>query len=376
MLMLASVVSINQILLAVALLACAVVMVLVGLLWRLHHKFRSLKHWQHDCKQLNDRLLASEEMLRQTNEMARVGGWEYIQGQEHVTWSDGTAMIHEVEPGTQVPIDQAIRFYAPEDRQKVRDNLQQCIEKGEPYDLVMTLITAKGDRRIVHSIGRPRIRDGQIVGAYGTFQDITEQHQSQTQLELTTRELQHRVKNMLNNILAMCEQTLASSRSPEDFAEAFRGRLQAMSRAFDLLDQGHWEAVELQSLIETIRLIYGDNDDKRISFTGDSVQLGADLTFPIAMALHELCSNANKYGALGLPGGRITVIGRVIHISGQRTLRLSWKETGGPHVQTPVRESVGMRLIRDGLTYQTDGQVEIHYEPDGLLCLITVPLRH
>jgi two-component sensor histidine kinase len=206
----------------------------------------------------------------------------------------------------------------------------------------------------------------------GVVRDITEQKQGEETQRLLIDELNHRVKNTLTTVQAMAEQTLRRSRDAAHFVESFRGRLQALSLAHNLLARRTWGAVDLESLIRE-QLLVGTDHDTSITLSGPAMQLKAREAVHLGLALHELGTNARKYGALKVPEGRLRVSWHIAHDSGG-FLEIHWVESGGPTVSEPGGQGFGIFLIERGLKHSLGGEARIVFARTGIICDMRLPL--
>ena len=204
-------------------------------------------------------------------------------------------------------------------------------------------------------------------------QEIHEHQRTEDRLRFARRELDHRVKNTLATVQAVAEQTLRSSADTREFEDAFTGRLQAMARIHAALAQRRWEGLALTDLVELVVGPYRHH--------AESVLIACDGTFvdseharALGMALHELATNAAKYGALSTARGHVSITSRLDPPADTR-LHISWDEHGGPAVDTPARRGFGIRLIEEALAYELDGTVALRFPGEGLRCEIDFPMR-
>lgn len=204
----------------------------------------------------------------------------------------------------------------------------------------------------------------------GTIQDVTDRKLAERRQELLIAELDHRVKNTLAIVQGIAYQTLRSGGVPETVGEALAGRLQALASAHDILTSTGFENASLRGIAEAVLAVH-DGDAKRVHIRGEDVPLTPQLAVNLAIALHELATNAVKYGALSVPAGRVDLGWEQ---SGER-LRLAWRESGGPPVAEPRREGFGTRMIRRALASELRGPVTLEFRPEGLACEIDAPLR-
>jgi len=195
--------------------------------------------------------------------------------------------------------------------------------------------------------------------------------ESEVRLRLLVRELDHRVKNVLASVATVAQRTREGSRSMDEFLQLFDGRIQSMANAHALLSRNHWKGVNLADLANSELAPYvGENS---ASLEGPTVLLSADATQPVAIVLHELVTNASKYGALTTPHGRISV--RWNWQDGQRSLLLEWIESGGPAVTVPTETGYGTGAIRNLIPYELGGKVDLAYAAEGVRCRIALPAK-
>jgi len=208
---------------------------------------------------------------------------------------------------------------------------------------------------------------GNMVGAVNMLVDITARKQAEDRMMLLTREVDHRSNNLLAVIQAMLRLTKADS--VEEFQRAFDGRLNALSNVQKLFSGSRWAGASVADLINEELRPYRSSDDNRISVAGPEVQLSSALGQAVAMAIHELATNAAKYGALASETGRLEIGWR----SGDdRTLHLTWRETGGPMIRKPTRAGFGIGAI-DQMVRTLNGVVARHWKPEGLICELALP---
>ncbi|MCL4766178.1 MAG: PAS domain S-box protein [Hyphomicrobiaceae bacterium] len=188
-----------------------------------------------------------------------------------------------------------------------------------------------------------RNADGSLVGAVNMLIDISERKRDEKTRELLIGELNHRVKNTLTTVQAIAQQTLRLARSPEEFVASFTGRIQALAKAHTLLSATGWSGAELSALIAD-QLLLGASEDSRISWSGPAIRLEPQMATYVALVLHELGSNARKFGALSAPDGALS-IDWSLETNGGRALRIAWSETGSPSAGPPASRGFGTTLI-------------------------------
>ncbi len=279
-----------------------------------------------------------------------IGSAEWC-GSWRIYWPDGTYLPHD-----QCPMAMALKEQRP-----IRG-----------YEAV----AERPDGRRVPFIPFPtplRNAAGELVGAVNMLVDISERKESETRQKTLVDELNHRVKNTLATVQSLAAQSAAGGQIPKDVRDAFEGRLVALSRAHDQLTRRHWESADLGSIVDAVVDPYRDGNG-RIRAEGAPIRLGPQAALTLAMVLHELATNAAKYGALSAPNGALDLSWTVTGNGPGQHLAIDWRERGGPRVEKPTRTGFGSRLVERGIRHELKGTSEIAYEPAGLRCRIEVPL--
>ena len=209
--------------------------------------------------------------------------------------------------------------------------------------------------------------DRKPVAIAGASRDLTELKKAEELQQLLINELNHRVKNSLATAQSIAVQTLRGATDLETARAAIDHRICSLARAHDLLTARSWSGADLIDVAARVMEPFAD-DQFRID--GPSVDVSPQHALALSMALHELATNAAKYGALSTPGGRATLDWRVQ--DGELSLR--WVESGGPPVATPTRRGFGSRLLEQGLMRELGGKTQLHFEPQGVVCEITAAL--
>lgn len=214
--------------------------------------------------------------------------------------------------------------------------------------------------------------DGNVVGLMGVSIEITERKRIEERERLLAREIEHRNKNLLGVVQSVVRLTEAPT--IEAFRETVAGRLAALSRVQNVLSREHSQQVDLRNLLLEELAAYNLDAADRIWLTGPSVGVGADSARPLAMAFHELATNAAKYGAFATASGTLEVNW---HLHKQRNLPLAieWRETGALRLVPPDNQGFGTTLIRSVVEHQLHGSLSFSWEPDGLRCLISLPVQ-
>jgi PAS domain S-box-containing protein len=250
------------------------------------------------------------------------------------------------------------------------------IESGEP---------ARGDVRVVHDGAETwyNLTVNPLTDAYGVTTgiitgaiDITRYKEQEARIRLLMRELTHRSKNLLTVIQAIMRQTASHSASIEDFETRFLARLQSLAESHDLLVREDWQGAWLRELVASQLNHYIDRADPRIELIGEPLRIRPDAAQHIGMAMHELATNAAKYGALSVPDGKVRVSWHVAPGPDDAPMcYLSWEESGGPPVERPSHRGFGRVVIERTVARALHGEVRIDYAAAGLRWTLEFPER-
>jgi PAS domain S-box-containing protein len=285
------------------------------------------------------------------------------------SWNTGATRIFGYQPDEM--IGQSILKIIPTDLHDEEADILAKLRSGERVDHYETVRITKDRQHINVSLTVSPLRDrfGRIVGASKVARDITERKRAEKSQHLLIDELNHRVRNTLAVVQSIAAQTLSRSTRPADFVASFSARIQALARVHTLLAESSWRGADL------LELIRGELDvglASRVSYSGPSVMLDPRVASHLGMVLHELATNARKYGALSVAEGSI-IIRWNVRAAEERTLVLQWKEKGSPNVRAPRKRGFGTTLIEESVKAH-GGHAAIQYLKDGIICSITLPL--
>jgi two-component sensor histidine kinase len=226
---------------------------------------------------------------------------------------------------------------------------------------------------VEHAERERHSREGSLREANRRLEEEIQQHRkTEDALRFAIRELDHRVKNTLATVQAVADQTVRTSATMSEFSEAFYGRIQALARIHTALAVRRWEGLTLTELIELVVGPYRHHAGS-VAVECDGTFVSSELVRVLGMALHELATNAAKYGALSTKDGRVAISSR-IDSNGADRLRICWSEHSGPPVRQPLHRGFGMKLIEEALVYETDGDVTLRFLPVGVRCEIQLPV--
>lgn len=215
---------------------------------------------------------------------------------------------------------------------------------------------------------------GKLIAGEIFARDISERIKAEEGATLMMRELDHRVKNTLATVQAIAQQTARGAASVSAFEEVFDARLLSLSQTHNLLAREGWNGADVRELVLADLAPYRTGEDARVEISGDPVKLAPKAALALSMALHELATNAVKYGALSKPEGVVLVDWEKRVKDGQPWLHLRWTERGGPPVKQPDRLGFGHRLITQGLPYELDGTADLAFSTTGVVCNMDVPI--
>jgi PAS domain S-box-containing protein len=250
----------------------------------------------------------------------------------------------------------------------------RLLEEGEGFELEKRYVRPDGSIVWVRNAVTPiRTGSGEIETALGVCIDITGRKRAEKHQLLLINELNHRVKNTLSTVQSLAAQTFKNSDRCVESYRVFEDRLLALSRAHDILTRENWEGAELQALLAEVLEPHLREGPERILIDGPFLRLGPRFALALAMAVHELATNAVKYGALRVPAGHVLVTWTIAPSSPAR-LVFHWQERGGPAVEPPAHRGFGSRLIERSLARELAGEVRLVYEPEGLVCIVSAPL--
>jgi PAS domain S-box-containing protein len=214
---------------------------------------------------------------------------------------------------------------------------------------------------------------GRLICIKGLTRDVTERKHAEERQNLLTAELDHRVKNVLARVAAVARQTQRRIGTITEFVKALDGRIESIAATHALLSESRWSGVGLIDLIRDQLAPYTTETNSAIS--GPDVILTSAEAQAVAMVMHELVTNAAKYGALSRPDGRVVVTWDRANPNASALLKITWRELGGPPIAGPVQPGYGSNLIRDLVPHELGGVVDLTFASDGLCCKIEIPLR-
>lgn len=290
--------------------------------------------------------------LTSSENMRRAYGW---QSSELFTFEDMRARVH------------------PQDLVRRDAIVAEAIENHQDFEVDYRIAWPDGEIRWIQMRGRAEYdADGVATTTLGVKIDITQRKRAEERQRVLIAELNHRVKNTLASVQSIALQTSLATRDPAEFVAAFDGRVRALVGAHDLLTANAWQAASLWDVVSRTLAPYlmRDGADERVDFSGPLMLFHPEAAVTLHMALHELATNAAKYGALSAPAGTVSVTWTVDRASDPAVVEIVWQERGGPPVVAPTRRGFGANLLERGLARELGGSVEMKFEPEGLVCVM------
>jgi PAS domain S-box-containing protein len=296
--------------------------------------------------------------------------WELNLKTNEIVTSPALNRLYRLPEDSHPSIEEFQRLYAPGERERVEAEVTAALAAGETFVRFeakhlwpdgMTKWIGVRAQFTMDETGAPK----RVIGV---AMDVTERRLAQERLEVTARELQHRVKNSLAVVQSIASQSFRSAPTKEAGLEAFSGRLRALAAATELLTRGDWQTVAIREIVSEIVRPYADEHDGRIQLEGPETYISSKHAVSLSMALHELSTNAVKYGALSTGGGQVDIT----WAKSGPGLTLIWTERGGPPVSARGPSGFGTRLLRSGLFNEPEGSVELAFEGAGVVCRIVI----
>jgi PAS domain S-box-containing protein len=318
-------------------------------------------------------LQASKDQLQLAFDATKLGWWRY-DPRRGVAWGDARFdEIFEVAAG-EIAIEDLMKRVHPDDVERFRANRQEALDPAKPkshLDHEYRIRLRDGQVRWVEAHGLAYFAgagaERQVVSFGGTVQDITERKEREEKEQLLMREINHRAKNMLSVVDSIAHQT--ATRNPEDFVERFSERVQSLSANQDLLVRNAWNGVEIEDLVRAQLAHFADLIGSRIGVRGCKLRFTAASAQAIGLALHELATNAGKYGALSADKGRVDISWGIVG----DTFTMSWIERDGPPVSAPKRRGFGTVVMEAMAERSVDGAVALDYASSGVTWCLTCP---
>src|SRR6266566_4148070 len=317
------------------------------------------------------RLMQSEERRSLALAAGQMGSWEWDPLNGHFVWDDGQYRIFGVDPASfDLTVDNIKALIHPEDWKHLQNAIKPAAADTPSFQSEFRVCRPNGELRwcIGTAVASVDATDN-IVRISGVTVDITDRKEAEERQVLLAREVDHRARNALALVQSIVRLTRADT--IKSYIAAVDGRIGALARAHTLLAQSRWQGADLARLIDEELAPYRADAPERVTAAGPDASLEPRTAQTLALALHELCTNAAKYGSLSVMSGRVEVNWELQ----PRSLLLRWTESGGPPPQPPAAPGFGIRLISASVERQLAGEAVFHWRPEGLYCTLRVPRR-
>jgi PAS domain S-box-containing protein len=299
----------------------------------------------------------------------QMGSWDWDRANGDCLWDEGQCRIFGVDHATFVVTAENIKaLIHPDDWPRLQHAMEQLFFERRSHQTEFRVRRPTGEVRWCLGTAAPTMdAAGNIIRLSGVTADITERKESEVRQVLLAREVDHRAKNALAIVQSIVRLTRADSMPT--YVAAVEGRITALSRAHTVLSHSRWQGADLTGLVEEELAAYRSDRGDRIETTGPAVSLQPASAQTLTLALHELATNAVKYGALSSMSGRLEVSWELK----PSTLVLHWQESGGPRVRKPAKLGFGTRIIVASVEGQLGGQAKFQWGDGGLHCILTIP---
>jgi two-component sensor histidine kinase/DNA-binding response OmpR family regulator len=323
-----------------------------------------------ELKSSTTRLLQSEQLRSLALAAGQMGSWDWDAVSGDFSWDAGQYRIFGVDPGSfSLEPDNVRALIHPDDWERLRAALASVSAHGQTFQTEFRVHRPNGELRWCIGAAAASIdANRRVVGLSGVTVDITERKSAEERQTLLVREVDHRARNALAVVQSIIRLTRAESK--EAYVAAVEGRITALSRAHVLLSQSRWQGANLSRILDEELAPYRRSEVERISTTGPEVFLEPATAQILALALHELATNAAKYGALSSSFGRVKLSWEL----GPNNLVLQWVESGGPIVRPPASEGYGTRVIGASVERQLEGNATFDWQAAGLRFTMSIPL--
>src|SRR5579871_690606 len=322
-----------------------------------------------ELEESNRRLKESEDRRNLALAAGKMGSWDWDLVRDDCAWDDGQKRIFGVDPASfEVAFANIRELVSRDDWKLLCRTLKYARQGAGSYQIEFRI--RRPDGRVRWCLGTAaasRDDSGKISRISGVTIDITDRKEAEERQSLLAREVDHRAKNALAVVHAII--SLTKAKDIEQFTSAVEGRIQALARAHSLLSESRWRGANIADLIEEEVAPYRTTNFERVKISGEPLSLEPSAAQALALAFHELATNAAKYGALSVPPGTVQIAWELRN--GQ--LELRWIELGGPPLERSASVGFGFRVIRSSIETQLCGTVAFEWPREGLQCVIRIP---
>ncbi len=317
----------------------------------------------------NARLMASEERRNMALSAGNMGSWDWDIARGSCLWDEGLFRIFGVGSASfEVTFENVRARFHPDDWRRLMAAFSEATPAQSSWRTDFRVVRPDGELRwCIGTAAAIYDAHGRLTRLSGVAADITDRKRAEEHQTLLAREVDHRAKNSLAVVQSIVRLTRADT--IKDYIAAVEGRIQALSRVHSLLAHSRWEGADVYTLVQEELAPYQVGGAEHIAISGSLVAVSAPVAQTLALALHELATNAAKYGALSANGGRVDLSWDI----SAGIASLCWKETGGPPATRPRRLGLGLQMIKSGLQSHIGGQANFEWSDAGLICTLAVP---
>jgi PAS domain S-box-containing protein len=338
------------------------------------------------CNDVTDRHRAFEQLARNEERLELalsagvVGVWDWHIGEGLLFTDRYFAELYGVDNEAAergLPLEEFSHAIHPGDQERIREQIRKVLSNARDFEEEYRLVRTSGETVWVIARGRCfHDEAGKATRFLGTVIDITDRKRAEEQSKLLTDEMTHRVKNILATVQAITNQTMQDHMQMSDAREALFGRLRTLARAQDILTGKSALGAHLPTVVATAVESYNTNGE-RVRISGPDIEVNSKAAFSLTLALHELATNAAKYGALSVKSGRVDISWEVERArQACPRFNLTWKERGGPTVSKPKTKGFGSRLIESVISAEFGAKATTDFRPDGVSWLVSGPLEN
>ena len=317
----------------------------------------------------NAKLVASEQRRNMALSAGNMGSWDWDISQGSCLWDEGLCRVFDVEPGQfDVTLESVRARFHPEDWRRLVAAFADITPEQNSWRTDFRVVRADGELRwCIGTAGATYDEAGRLLRLSGVAADITDRKRIEEHQALLAREVDHRAKNSLAVVQSIVRLTRADT--IKAYMNSVEGRIQALSKVHSLLAHSRWEGADLHTLVHEELTPYQMGGAEHIAISGPRIQVTPPVAQTLALALHELATNAAKYGALSVEGGRVHLCWEI----NPAGLDMTWSETCGPPTTAPQRGGLGLQMITSGARGQMGGHANFDWRPKGLICTLTLP---
>ena len=336
-----------------------------------------------DRMRLVERLRDSETRYRGAVITGRIAAWETDMVLRRRVWTEAGMDLFGLSLPNGIGVvggenDEFQRALHPDDKHMMKQ-FHNTADGVDSYPCDYRIVRPDGTTLWVSGRGRvvARMPDGRAARVANIVVDVTERRKAEEHVQLLMREMSHRSKNLLAVVQAIAARTLRNTDNLKDFETRFAQRLRGLAASHDLLLHRSWRGAPLTDLARQQLGPFVEADESRLALTGPEVMLTSEATQAVGLALHELATNATKYGAWSASTGTVAVAWDFNdQIGAAQRLRLSWVERGGPQVTSPTRKGFGHVMIESMVAQMVNGEVSTDFGAEGLNWTLNIPMSH